>query len=298
VPIGNFRNTMPCRFSQLPRSTIADVFLVGHEDFVARLQVEPVGHEVRSHGRVLNERDLARRCVHQRRDFRAQLFLFAIAGNVLRVLQAVVVMRDRLFDLAHVRGHDVHHRARNGAEGGGVAVGLVAGDVELTAKPAPEIRIAGGRPGNRSRRNRRDIFRERPEADRGHGANEIAPEHGAGLSPIGAAAFSGLGRDPLVRPFADCVEGRGEGTTLFGEGVLDAHRRLGDHRALDDPFLLELLQALAQHAVRDPGDRVAESGVAAAGSKEQKDDGTRPLAPDELDRALERFAEGRGVIHQ
>src|SRR5260370_41990122 len=98
---------------------------------------------------------------------------------------------------------------------------------------------------------------------------------------------------PLVRPFADGVDGGSERASFFRERVLDADGRLGDDGALDDPLPLELLQALAEHAVRDAGDRIAQGGVAAAPAEEQEHDRTRPPATDELDCLAELLAKYR-----
>ena len=169
-------NSLPL-LAQLPRSAVADVFLIGHQHFVARLQFQSVGHEIRSHGRVLHQRHFRWAGVEKRRHFCAQLFLFAIAREVLRMLGTVVVMRDGLLDLAHVRGYGVHHRARHGAEGAGVEIGLAARNVELFAEPAPEMRIVRRRPANRVGGRRFDILRKRPQSDRGHRTDEVSAEH-------------------------------------------------------------------------------------------------------------------------
>src|SRR5438552_12361242 len=96
---------------------------------------------------------------------------------------------------------------------------------------------------------------------------------------------------PLVGPAADGVEGPGQRAPLRGEGVLDPPRRLRDHDALDDGLLLQLLQALAEHAVGDAGDGRAQPREPAAPLEEDVDDGPRPAAADQLAGPVEQAAD-------
>ena len=76
------------------------------------------------------------------------------------------------------------------------------------------------------------------------------------------------------------LDGCGEGPSLFCQRVLDAHRRLRNDGALDDPFALQLLQALAEHPVGDLRNGVAQVGETAARLEEEGNDGTGPAPAD------------------
>src|SRR5882757_8069245 len=68
---------------------------------------------------------------------------------------------------------------------------------------------------------------------------------------------------PLVRPLGDGLDRARQGTALLRQRVLDTDGGLGHHGPLHDGVLLELLQTLAEHAVGDLRDGVAEGGEAA-----------------------------------
>ena len=75
----------------------------------------------------------------------------------------------------------------------------------------------------------------------------------------------------------------------------------GTTAPIEDPLLLELLKALAEHPVGDLGDRRAQGGEAAARLEQEKDDRAGPSASDQLARAMEARAQlrrvGGGVAH-
>lgn len=104
------------------------------------------------------------------------------------------------------------------------------------------------------------------------------------------------GRAPVVGPVGDGVEGLDQGLSLRREGVLHAHGCFRDDRPLHDPFGFQLAQAVAEHAVGDVGDGVAQGGEAAARLQEKKDDRPGPPPPDELDGLVEARAELRAVF--
>src|ERR1700751_1272445 len=122
---------------------------------------------------------------------------------------------------------------------------------------------------------------------------------GAALRRLAPAADGGRGFldfDPFLRPAGDRVDRRRERPALFGQRVFDTDRRLRDDRALDDPFLLELLQPLAEHAVGDLGDGVAQHREATARFQQHVDDRPGPAAADQLAGAVEAQAELRDII--
>jgi hypothetical protein len=88
-----------------------------------------------------------------------------------------------------------------------------------------------------------------------------------------------------------------EGASLLGQLVLDAHRRLGNDETIDNPFRLELPQALRQHPIADLGDRDAELGEPHPSVEEELDHRTRPSAADQLDGAVESGAQTRLEAH-
>src|SRR5262249_7032948 len=94
-------------------------------------------------------------------------------------------------------------------------------------------------------------------------------------------------------PLASRVDRGGERASLPSQRVLDANRQVGDDRAVDDAFVLELLEALAEHPVGDVGNRAAQRREPAAAVEQDVDDGARPAAADELAGAVEARAEGR-----
>lgn len=95
---------------------------------------------------------------------------------------------------------------------------------------------------------------------------------------------------PLVRPLDDRVNHGGERAPLLRQRVLHPDGRLGDHRTLHDAFRLELLQAVAEHAIGDLGNRGAQHGKATPRLQQDEDDGSGPAATDELARAVEACA--------
>src|SRR2546428_1998612 len=60
-------------FAQLPRTFVADVLLIGHQNLIARTKIKAVGDEVRAHRGVLSERDLAGLRVEQWSELHPQL---------------------------------------------------------------------------------------------------------------------------------------------------------------------------------------------------------------------------------
>jgi hypothetical protein len=88
-----------------------------------------------------------------------------------------------------------------------------------------------------------------------------------------------------------------EGASLFRQLVLDPDRRLGNDETIDDPFRLELPQALRQHAIADVGDRAAKLGEPHPSLKQQLDHGTRPSAADQFDGAVKPDAQTRLEAH-
>ena len=135
---------------------------------------------------------------------------------------------------------------------------------------------------------------EVPEA----GGREVGSPISLPRRAVGCAARVGL--DPALRPGRHRVDRRREVPALLRQRVLDANGRLGDHRARDDALVLQLLQALAQHPVRDVRDGVAQRREPAAGAEQQVDDRARPAASDQLDRvvipAAEREIGGGGAL--
>src|SRR5436309_1868333 len=101
--------------------------------------------------------------------------------------------------------------------------------------------------------------------------------------------------DPLVSPVRDRLDRRAERAPLFRQRVFHPNRRLGNDRPLDDPFLFELLEALAEHAVGDIGNGVAQRREAAARPEQDEDDGAGPPAADELAGTVKAGAERRRV---
>jgi hypothetical protein len=99
-----------------------------------------------------------------------------------------------------------------------------------------------------------------------------------------------------VRPLGDGLNRLGQGAAFPRQGVFHADGRLGDDGPLDDPFFFQFLQALAQHAVGDVGNRLAQRGEAAAGVEEHEDDGPAPAAADQLAGLVEPDAELRGSM--
>src|SRR5438105_2450474 len=158
----------------------------------------------------------------------------------------------------------------------------------VTAKAAAKARVRAGR-------TRREKHMRASEGRRGWMEGDRA---GSRLMPPAAPCQWArrrrrAGAHPLVGPAADGVEGPGQRAPLGCEGVLDPHRRLRDHLALDDGLLLQLLQALAEHAVGDAGDGGPELREAAAPLEEDVDDGPRPAAADQLAGPVEQAADRR-----
>ena len=120
------------------------VLLVGDQHLVARLQVEPVGHEVHRHRRVHREADLVEIAVDEVRELLAQPLLGAVSGQLLGLVRAVVPQHQALLDVAQVLGHRVHHHPRRRAQGAGIEERGALGDEELPAQVVP-VGLAVGR---------------------------------------------------------------------------------------------------------------------------------------------------------
>src|SRR5262249_43983909 len=88
------------------------------------------------------------------------------------------------------------------------------------------------------------------------GAATGAHTHAAFVSPR-------LHVDPLVGPVRNRVDGGRQGSSLLRQRIFDANRRLRANGAFDNALLLELLEPLAEHAVRDIGNRRAKRGESA-----------------------------------
>src|SRR5438034_1267611 len=69
--------------------------------------------------------------------------------------------------------------------------------------------------------------------------------------------------DPFVSPLGNRVDRRRQSPAFLRQRIFHANRCVGYDRALDDAFLFELLEALAQHAIGNVGNRVAKGGEAA-----------------------------------
>ena len=69
---------------------------------------------------------------------------------------------------------------------------------------------------------------------------------------------------PSLGPVRHLSDRGAESQSLLRQRVLDPDRRLGNDRPLNDPFLLELLESLTEHAVGDVRDGVAQGGKTAA----------------------------------
>jgi hypothetical protein len=91
---------------------------------------------------------------------------------------------------------------------------------------------------------------------------------------------------PLVRPVRDGLDCGGERASLLGQRVLDAYRRLGDNRAGDNPFRLEFLQPIAEHAIGDIGNRLAERREPTTRPQQDENDRPGPAPTDQLAGAV------------
>src|SRR6185436_754741 len=91
------------------------------------------------------------------------------------------------------------------------------------------------------------------------------------------------------------VDGRAEGPALLGQRIFHPDRRVRDDRSLEDAFLLELLKAIAEHAIGDVGDGIAQRGEPAPRLEQHEDDRAGPAAADQLAGAVEAGAELRGM---
>ena len=80
--------------------------------------------------------------------------------------------------------------------------------------------------------------------------------------------------DPLLGPLGDGVHGRRERAALLRQRVLDADGCLRHDRALDDPFLLEFLEPLAEHAIGD-----VRNGVTELANRHRDFSRTKMIAP-------------------
>ena len=67
--------------------------------------------------------------------------------------------------------------------------------------------------------------------------------------------------------------------------------------ARDDQLALELTQPLAQHTIRDPGNRIAQHAKPQGLPQQQRNDGSAPPAANQLDRLMKTFAEIRSFGH-
>jgi hypothetical protein len=82
-----------------------------------------------------------------------------------------------------------------------------------------------------------------------------------------------------------------EGASLLGQLVFDADGGFRHDDARDDPFGLELTQALRQHAIADVGHGGAQLGEPHPPVEQELDEGAGPAAADELDGAVELRAQ-------
>jgi len=98
-------------------------------------------------------------------------------------------------------------------------------------------------------------------------------------------------RNPPLGPLSDFIQRALQGAPFLRQRVFHADRCVGHDDPLDDPFRLELAQALRQHAVADVGDGIAELGIPHASVEQQADDGAGPAAADQLDRMVKAAAQ-------
>ena len=141
-----------------------------------------------------------------------------------------------------------------------------------------------------------------PDAHRLLAEEQFEKEIQALLAASGAAAGAGGlpgprvlgGLAPLFRPLRNRIHDGHQRPSLLRQRVLDPDGRLGNHRALDDAAVLELLEPLAEHPVGDVGDGLAKGGEPAPGLQQHVDDRAAPAPADQLAGAVEVRAELSG----
>ena len=136
---------------------------VGEDDLVTALQIESLRDEVHAHRRILGQRNVLARSVHEFPYLLAQGQLRRIAADPVGGVGRIVPARDGGLQRAHVLDDALEHRTRRRAESASVEECLPRRDIELVAHPVPECRIALLRPGRkRGRRRRRHRLRLGP----------------------------------------------------------------------------------------------------------------------------------------
>jgi len=83
-----------------------------------------------------------------------------------------------------------------------------------------------------------------------------------------------------VRPVNDGSDRRGQLLAFLRQRIFNADGSLRDDPALDETFLFELLETLAEHPVRDVRNGGAQRGEPAACLQEHENDRARPAAAD------------------
>src|SRR5947209_7417008 len=114
----------------------------------------------------------------------------------------------------------------------------------------------------------------------------------------GAAGWpSGGAGEPLLGPGRGRLHDSRQRLALLGEVIFDADRSPGQDPTLDDALALQLLEALGQEPVGEPGDGGADLGEPAVAGEQRPHDRPRPPAPDDLDRpVVERTEAGDRAV--
>ena len=133
----------------LPAGDSAGVLAVGQDDLVTALQIESLRDEVHAHRRILGQRDVRARSVHQLPQLLAQGQLRRIAADPVGGVGRIVPARDGRLQRAHVLDDALEHRTRRRAERSGVEKCLPRRDIELVAHPVPECRVIIFGPGGK-----------------------------------------------------------------------------------------------------------------------------------------------------
>ncbi len=120
---------------------------------------------------------------------------------------------------------------------------------------------------------------------------EQGPQHGRPQRPERRSRASRSPLGPALRPGRHRVDRGGEVPALLREAY-STRTGVAGTTVRSTILLLQLLQPLAQHPVRDVGDGVAQRREMAAGAEQQVDDGARPAASDQFDRPVIPAAEG------
>ena len=112
----------------------------------------------------------------------------------------------------------------------------------------------------------------------------------------------GLEWQPRFRPCGDRIDHAGQRAPLLGDVILDADRRVGEHRPLHDAFRFEFLQPLRKHPVAEARHGLRKVAEARDAAQHGADDGAGPAAADQLHGVVVTRAEaagGRGVhVHR